>query len=330
MFDVEKGEYVREFNLDKQEDGKSMQTCVEKMKVYGMDISGDDKEMIVGCNKLKDGGLVKIFDLEREITKCNYICHKEDVNGVCYLTKDNPSIFLSASDDGTCKLWDSRACHSNGPAGVFYGHVSGLTCVTSKEDNRYFITNSKDQSLKLWDIRKHTAPRKTYNFFKYDYRTEVLTPEHIEEIKHHQKAFDNSIMTFWGHQVHLTLIRCRFSPLHGTGQRYVYSGSFDGRVYIYDTITGENVVTLELPKEEDSNIFQCPVVRDCAWHPHSQTLINTSFRGEVCRWEYMDLRDGEKLDVEGMEVEENKYEDNTPMQLCYGNKYPCQGNKKTN
>lgn len=42
---------------------------------------------------------------------------------------------------------------------------------------------------------------------------------------------DQSLMTYEGHEVSGTLIRCRFSPLASTGQKYIYTGSSDGCVY---------------------------------------------------------------------------------------------------
>ena len=44
---------------------------------------------------------------------------------------------------------------------------------------------------------------------------------------------DNSVQTLRGHHVATTLIRAYWSPMHTTGQRFVYSGSADGSVYIY-------------------------------------------------------------------------------------------------
>lgn len=39
---------------------------------------------------------------------------------------------------------------------------------------------------------------------------------------------DKCVMTYRGHQVLNTLMRCRFSPSRTTGQRYIYTGSADG------------------------------------------------------------------------------------------------------
>ena len=44
---------------------------------------------------------------------------------------------------------------------------------------------------------------------------------------------DASVMTYHGHSVLRTLMRAYFSPAHSTGQRYIYTGSFDGSVVIY-------------------------------------------------------------------------------------------------
>ena len=44
---------------------------------------------------------------------------------------------------------------------------------------------------------------------------------------------DCSVQTLRGHHVATTLIRAYWSPMHTTGQRYVYSASADGAVYIY-------------------------------------------------------------------------------------------------
>lgn len=46
-------------------------------------------------------------------------------------------------------------------------------------------------------------------------------------------------MTYRGHSVLNTLIRCRFSPAYSTGQRYIYTGCAAGRVVIYDLLTGK-------------------------------------------------------------------------------------------
>ncbi|MGH0174232.1 UNVERIFIED_CONTAM: hypothetical protein FKN15_069175 [Acipenser sinensis] len=49
-------------------------------------------------------------------------------------------------------------------------------------------------------------------------------------LKKHRLPGDTSVMSYRGHGVLHTLIRCRFSPEFSTGQRYIYTGCSTGRV----------------------------------------------------------------------------------------------------
>jgi hypothetical protein len=99
----------------------------------------------------------------------------------------------------------------------------------------------------------------------WDYRTDYFDGLAADQ---YRLDGDSSLMTYSGHQVLQTLIRARFSPLHTTGQRYIYSGSYDGNVYsknerdrggidsqfpeifikhvlVWDILTGKLINTLE-------------------------------------------------------------------------------------
>ena len=69
--------------------------------------------------------------------------------------------------------------------------------------------------------------RTHYGIRQFDYRvTKYPRPRYAN---HPQ---DCSVMSYRGHAVLYTLIRCRFSPAATTGQQYVYSGSADGRIHV--------------------------------------------------------------------------------------------------
>ena len=84
-----------------------------------------------------------------------------------------------------------------------------------------------------------------------------------------------------------TLIRCQFSPKETTGQRYVYTGSSDGKVHIYDLLTGDTAMTL--PKHGQASGPDCAgysyrrsdktgaPCRDVSWHPTMPIIASTSF-----------------------------------------------------
>ncbi|KAK4995829.1 hypothetical protein LTR66_004428 [Elasticomyces elasticus] len=121
------------------------------------------------------------------------------------------------------------------PAGVFLGHTEGVTYIDSKGDGRFIISNGKDQTMKLWDLRRMIPPDKAEQIeplqytLNFDYRVNTYDKSDYRPHPH-----DCSLVTFHGHRVLKTLIRCHFSPPNSSDQRYVYTGSQDGGVYIYN------------------------------------------------------------------------------------------------
>ena len=89
------------------------------------------------------------------------------------------------------------------------------------------------------------------------------------------RSNDNSVMVFRGHKVLQTLIRAYWAPERSTMGRCIYSGSADGSVYIFDTITGH--VLHELRHHAD-------IVRDCSWHPTRPELTSVSWDGSIVEW----------------------------------------------
>jgi WD repeat-containing protein 23 len=224
--------------------------------------------------------------------------HDDDVNAVCFADAMSPHILYSGSDDTTLKVWDRRSMADNRPAGVFLGHTEGLTYVDSKGDGRYVLSNAKDQTAKLWDLRAmmttEEAEKVDINRYTtgFDYRTDPFNFNDWRPHKH-----DKSIVTFRGHQVLRTLIRCHFSPPGSTNSRYVYSGSYDGSVYIWNmdaTLAGKVDVlrathnsrphdpdlirgTYYYMRNENPSWQTC--VRDASWHPNAPVIAATSWNG---------------------------------------------------
>ena len=190
-------------------------------------------------------------------------------------------------------------------AGVFLGHTEGLTYVDSKGDGRYVLSNGKDQTMKLWDLRKmlttgdaDAIDNREYST-RFDYRSDAFDFERWSPHPH-----DCSVVTFRGHSVLKTLIRCHFSPPGSTNSRYVYTGSEDGSVHIYNldaTSAGKVDVTkatlntrprgsnthylfgYDLSYSTRSQWKTC--VRDCSWHPNAPIiagmLVSTQLPSEA-------------------------------------------------
>lgn len=177
-------------------------------------------------------------------------------------------------------------------AGVFMGHTEGLTYVDSKGDGRYVLSNGKDQTMKLWDLRKMMPTEKASRLDPrtfttgFDYRFMVFSEDDYQPHPH-----DCSLVTFRAHRVLKTLIRCHFSPPGSTNSRYVYSGSADGSIYIYNmdaTLAGKVDVrqatihsrprdpdlyssTYEMPGRRNQGAWET-CVRDASWHPNAPVI----------------------------------------------------------
>ncbi|PNH08963.1 LEC14B protein [Tetrabaena socialis] len=228
----------------------------------------------------------------------------DDVNAVTYADA-SPNIIISGSDDTLIKVWDRRtmpapqpeASSSGGaggtsprkprPVGVLVGHTEGLTHLHSRGDGRYVLSNAKDQTAKLWDIRMTLAggslrdassaarlPTQHIPQFNWDYRWQEYPAAH-RIVRH---PHDSSVQTYRGHSVQHTLIRAYFSPAHTTGQRFIYTGSVEGGVHVYDVVTGLEV-------EGSPLRLHRKLVRDVSWHPFEPVMATVSWDGTVARWD---------------------------------------------
>ena len=94
-----------------------------------------------------------------------------------------------------------------------------------------------------------------------------------------------------------TLIRCHFSPPGSTDGRYIYSGSHDGKIYIWNldgTRASEPINVLAATKNSRpvadeqyvdrydyygrGGVWKT-IVRDCSWHPSAPVIAATSWNG---------------------------------------------------
>jgi len=226
-----------------------------------------------------------IFDIDRKERVLQTRAHDDDINTVCFLDETG-NLLASGSDDHLVKVWDRRILGAsgsssrgaNGCVGILAGHLQGITHVSAKGDGRYLISNGKDQCIKLWDIRSMLPASSKVNHpahARWDYRYGGLgNPSRLfSGAKPHPD--DRSLQTYRGHRVLQTLIRSYFSPQSTTGQKYIYTGSYDGCIYIYDVLSGELVSKLS---------GHSAIIRDLSWHPFDTNIVTTSWDGSVWTW----------------------------------------------
>ncbi|KAJ8268047.1 hypothetical protein COCON_G00132190 [Conger conger] len=245
--------------------------------VFSVATSSDGNEVLGGAND----GCLYVFDREQNKRTLKIYAHDDDVNTVTFADRSSQLLF-SGGDDALCKVWDRRTLREDRPepVGQLAGHSDGITFIHSKGDARYLISNSKDQSIKLWDVRRFSpgeglaASRLAVTQQTWDYRWQQVP---LKALKRHKLAGDTSVMTYRGHGVLNTLIRCRFSPEFSTGQKFIYTGCSTGRIIIYDVLTGRVVSRLSAHRA---------CVRDVSWHPYQDRIISSSWDRSVCIWEH--------------------------------------------
>lgn len=239
--------------------------------IFSVKFSTDGRELVAASSD----DSIYVYDLAANKLNVRIAAHRSDVNTVCFADEAG-HVLYSGSDDHLCKVWDRRCLGIGGrESGILTGHLEGITFIDSHGDGHYLISNGKDQTIKLWDIRKmssnatgNAAPRHV----QWDYRW-MEYPSHLRNRKHPN---DLSLSTYRGHRVLRTLIRCYFSPSYSTGQKYIYTGSADAHIYIYDMVTGARVAKLK---------FHDQIVRDCSWHPFDPMLGSSSWDGVIANWE---------------------------------------------
>lgn len=256
--------------------------------IWSIRFSGDGRELVAGTN----ANSIVVYDIESRQVLHQIAGHDDHVNAVCFADNSSPHILYSGSDDATIKVWDRRSMGDGREAGAFVGHIEGLTYLDSKGDGRYILSNGKDQSMKLWDLKmmyttarfNELNPRQHTRYSDFDYRWETY-----DDTNWFPHPNDNSVVTFRGHKVLRTLIRCHFSPPGSTDSRYVYSGSHDGKVYIYNMdATIASVIDV---KETTAHVRALPnrwkrhmhersfrgwatCVRDASWHPNAPFIAS--------------------------------------------------------
>ncbi|WVQ94146.1 hypothetical protein IAU59_001224 [Kwoniella sp. CBS 9459] len=286
----------------------------ERIGIWSIRFSADGREVVAGAN----GGKIMVYDIDAERRTLSVTGHNDDVNAVCFADESSTNILVSGSDDGYVKIWDRRSLSSSTPSGVLVGATEGITYTAPKGDGRYIVVNSKDQAARLYDLRKMRSWSEFedegdavsyYGQDHFDYRNMRYAPP-----KRWAHPKDCSVMTYRGHSVHKTLIRCHFSPRESTGQSYIYSGSSDGMIHIWsldgqvlnraeslplrhrsESGTGVGAGTFSDPsapihineRTQGNPPWQAPraredyssqhTVRDVSWHGYEPTLMSTSW-----------------------------------------------------
>jgi Prp8 binding protein len=237
-----------------------------KNAVLEIDFSVDG-DYLLSCSADKS---VILTDVETGKSVRKYRAHSSIANSVSSSKSASSTLFLSGSNDRSCKLWDSRSKTSNSvfksnapvlsvsfgksdtvvySAGVdnvitiwdtrkaeksvdvLSGHKDSITGIKLSPTGEFLLSNSMDNTLKIWDVRPF--------------------------------AMEKQIASFGGHShgVDRNLLRCSWS----SDGNMVSSGSSDGLVNIFNV--DKKKLEYRLPGHKAT-------VNDVIFHPREPIVVS--------------------------------------------------------
>lgn len=119
-----------------------------------------------------------------------------------------------------------------------------------------------------------------FHTLRFLFNVHLLTIVHKAK---HMLEGDTSIMTYRGHSVLQTLIRCHFSPSSITGQRYIYTGCAAGRVISKFFLIPHEILSssLRVIRDEILCTIFCNFSIRCFNGPNSQY---SGWTQRMCTW----------------------------------------------
>ena len=110
--------------------------------INSVTFSPDGKNIVAGT----DGGIVKLWNLERKETPKSFKGHSDHVSSVAF-SPDGKTI-ASGSFDKTIKLWNLEGKELQ----TFKGHTSQVYSVAYSPDGKTLASSSADQTVILWNL----------------------------------------------------------------------------------------------------------------------------------------------------------------------------------
>jgi mitogen-activated protein kinase organizer 1 len=230
-----------------------------------------------------------VTDILTQKLKKRFQGHVGRINSVA-CSKKNGCIFLSASYDGTVRIWDGRS-FSNDPVQILKDATDSVSCVKLLEgrsekgggNNVYEImTCSVDGCVRTYDIRR--GMMKTDDFGQDMSLTCLANTS--DDLCTAVSCLNGSIHTvekstgmllgtcFGGHVAGRYSLECGIT----SDDEYVFSGSEDGRVVFYELKTGRVVQSLEGHSRVTTTVACHPKVE------HSSVVISGSYDGNAIVW----------------------------------------------
>ncbi|XP_072574631.1 WD repeat-containing protein 1 [Paramormyrops kingsleyae] len=169
--------------------------------------------------------------------------HSRFVN--CVRFSPDGSRFASAGADGQIFLYDGKTGEKTGALGGAKAHDGGVYAVSWSADSTQLISASGDKTVKLWDVAANTAVT-TFHMgadvldqqlgclWQKGHLLSISLSGYINYLDRNNP--DRPLRTIKGHSKPIQSLTAH----RNEGRPYIYSGSHDGHINIWDAETGDN------------------------------------------------------------------------------------------
>lgn len=216
--------------------------------------------------------LVFYWDVASAVTIRRFAGHFQRNN--CVAFNDDASVVASGSYDATVRLWDTKS-NSGVPIQVLDQAKDSVTSIVIRD--RQIIAGSADGKVRTYDLRKGQLQTDTIaqpvTSIQLSSSQETVLVSSLDSSIRLLDANNGGLMsTFTGHKNQ----NYRVPSLYGTGDKYIVSGSEDGRVFFWEAETGKllHSITAHAGK----------VVSGLSFHDRSKQLITCGGDGSIIMW----------------------------------------------
>lgn len=223
-------------------DGKELKTFRGHLgEVNNISFSGNDKLLASGSTDQT----VKIWDIESGKELKTLFGHTDQVIGV-YFSQDPASTFVaSTSFDKTVKLWDVQL---GTEIKTLHGHNGSINNVAYSYDHKYIASCGDDQTVKIWSTDL-TTKEPVMTLTGHD--SPVLTVVYSFDSKKLASSDQNGDIIIWKmpegailqkYKAHEKLVQ---DVSFAEDNIRLVSGSLDKTVKLWNSDTGENLMTMD-------------------------------------------------------------------------------------
>lgn len=192
-----------------------------------------DGEKLAACGADR---MIRVFDLQSGDELLSIEDHADWVHSVGW-SPDGKQL-VSSSRDKTAKIFDAETGNA---VITFNGHNDVVTQAKFLPDGKQVISSGRDRRLRVWNVSDAKEARNISGFGDEVTRFELLSDNRVftasadRKVRLHQFTDGKSLKEFSGHDDWVYSVAARADA------ETLVSGSYDGRIHMWDVESGESV-----------------------------------------------------------------------------------------